>query len=112
MSEDDLVMGGVNKPLTGIEMIARERQEQIEKHKHNDGEETWYLTMLAQYIMLDDSDAEKDNLADYLFGPYSTAKIPLSTKNKFDHKSHRDRLVIAGALIAAEIDRLSLVKSE
>jgi hypothetical protein len=86
---------------TGIELIAAERAEQIEKHG--------YTTEL-----------DKNNTSHQLS---EAARIlsKFSINEEFDHrptgwdrniwermcvKPHKDRLIIAGALIAAEIDRL------
>lgn len=91
--------------MTGIEMIAKERQEQIDRHGFTNDKDKWYLISLAQYIMMEDDDAEKDNLGEYLFGEQKV--IDKKWRKKFDNKSPIERLVVAGALIAAEIDRLS-----
>lgn len=90
--------------MTGIELIAKERQEQIKKHKWEDTEKTWYLTSLAQYLLLVDDDAEKDNLGDYIFG--IDGGVDPKWRAKFDSKGEIQRLVTAGALLAAEIDRI------
>lgn len=93
---------------TGIELIAHERLEQIEKHgfttetdktDNNEGE----LNLLIKYLLLSDNDAEKDNLKEYFVesGCYNMSYIA-----KFDTKTIIEKLTIAGALIAAEIDRL------
>ena len=88
--------------MTGIELIARERQEQIEKHGHtveldvfhNNNDE---LLMAAR------------GLIDHKYGliPDSWYNDKNHDVNKMMKKSIVDRLVIAGALIAAEIDRLN-----
>lgn len=92
---------------TGIESIAQERAEQIEKHGFtvqsdridNIGGE---LVLLIKYLLLDNNDAEKDNLREYFEG----CSYNMSYIDKFDTKTKLERLVIAGALIAAEIDRI------
>lgn len=80
---------------TGIELIAQERQEQIEKHgytlqldaRYNDNELVDFATSLLQN--------EKS------FYPFNeTLWTHIKKKNQID------KLAIAGALIAAEIDRL------
>lgn len=91
---------------TGIELIATERSEQIEKHgyhlthdvKHHDGGEL----IIAAEAIIDHitSDSEIDEIGSF----------PASWEDaycfKILRKSKIDKLVIAGALIAAEIDRL------
>jgi len=94
--------------MTGIQLIAQERNEQINKHKWVDTEKTWYLKSLAQYLLLEDDDAEKDNVGDYVF----SNGVDRKWKEKFDNKNEIERLTIAGALIAAEIDRLKTIDHE
>lgn len=86
---------------TGIELIAIERQEQIEKHKFDIASDMFFnsdreLTMAAEALM---------QVAPYLdeFPP----KWDRHIVNKMMSKSYKERLIIAGALIAAEIDRLN-----
>lgn len=87
------------KTETGIELITKERQEQIEKHGfdavhdsnnfHRKGE----LSDAAMYAI-------EQNPDDYPSGWDNWFK------DKLGIKSYKDRLIIAGALIAAEIDRI------
>lgn len=85
---------------TGIELIAEERQEQINKHgwskehdlTHVDGE----LKYAALYAL-----GEERYLQPYNWGDF---------EDSIERKSEIEKLVIAGALIAAEIDRLILIK--
>lgn len=89
---------------TGIELIAIERKEQIEKHGRtiekdveiNDFRE---LAIAAQALIQNDSE---DEGLDYQF-PFSWDK---ELVRRLCMKSYKERLIIAGALIAAEIDRL------
>lgn len=90
--------------ITGIELIAAERQEQIEKHgrtiekdvQQNDNEQLSHGALLLLSV-------------DYEEGIDSE-----SYPDGWDHeicanmirKPYKERLIIAGALIAAEIDRL------
>jgi hypothetical protein len=88
---------------TGIELIAQERKEQIEKHgrtlesdaKINIG---YTLSVAARSLI-------KSNP----FNPVNGQR-PLrwneATWDRMIKKSYKERLIIAGALIAAEIDRL------
>ncbi len=86
---------------TGINLIAKERQEQIEKHnrtiekdviENEDGELGYGAIALIGGIEEDFPDWD-----------YEICK-------KMINKSYKDRLIIAGALIAAEIDRLNYKK--
>lgn len=88
---------------TGIELIAQERQEQIEKHgrtivsdaeQNIDGQLLW----AARNIISKDPHQYQFNC------PKGWDQ---NIYNKMCNKSHKDRLIIAGALIAAEIDRLN-----
>lgn len=88
--------------MTGIELIAKERQEQIEKHGHtiekdiieNDGNQLrWAAQGLISTIEEDfSSEWEGDKAMKMLAKP------------------EIERLIVAGALIAAEIDRLNAIK--
>ncbi len=89
--------------MTGIELIAKERQEQIEKHgrpterdviENNNGE----LIMGVKALVNDD-------------GLLFPGKWDMSICVKMFNKTYEERLVIAGALIAAEIDRLKHINS-
>lgn len=87
--------------MKGIELIAKERQEQIEKHqftiehdsKFKDGE----LIVFANYLLLSNED-----------------KIPKEFNQDMVRQIHCkpyiQQLSIAGALIAAEIDRILNLK--
>lgn len=87
---------------TGVELIAKERQEQISKHsrteerdiKENAGGQ---LQAAALYILAMDYN---ENAEDYYPEDWSE-EFQLS----LEKKTQKERLVIAGALIAAEIDR-------
>lgn len=94
---------------TGIELIAIERQEQVEKHHRS----------IKQDVAMNDS-AQLSFAAALLscpdpelmgFDPASDSGRPDNWDkklfNKMMAKPYKDRLVLAGALIAAEIDRLN-----
>ncbi len=94
---------------TGIESIAAERQEQIEKHhrtvekdaKEND---CYQLIHAARTILI-----EPQGRQDKFWPPLDW------DGQRWKHmmaKSYKDRLIIAGALIAAEIDRLQHLEEE
>lgn len=86
---------------TGIELIAQERKEQIEKHGRTierDVKEntSWQLTSGAiRLLQIDRHDAPP---------PFMWSE---SIWEKMMNKPYRERLIIAGALIAAELDRLN-----
>lgn len=89
---------------TGIELIDQERKEQIEKHqrlikddaKYNDEGELIIaaVTLVDEYPYLDD------------FPSSWNRELCM----KMAQKPKKERLIIAGALIAAEIDRLNYNK--
>lgn len=89
---------------SGIELIAAERQEQIEKHGrtlaydrlNNDNEQ---LSQGAEMLLA----VEHEEGIDSESYPYGWDKELCS---KMIGKTYKDRLIIAGALIAAEIDRV------
>lgn len=87
----------------GIELITQERQEQMEVHGFNlphDKEENTYgqLTGAAACLLTNDRN---------LF----PRDWDLKCLAKFEGKSRIEQLTIAGALIAAEIDRLQALKN-
>lgn len=87
------------KPMTGIEKIAQERLEQKVKHNHtikSDWEQypDFELASLAEAVLAHDSRKAPDC-------------FPSDMIEKIIAKGYHDRLIIAGALIAAEIDRLN-----
>ena len=99
--------------MTGIELISQERDEQIFKHKRtvesdkllNKDFQLSEAAMNMCYLSEDDlpMNAVRDDIIE----------IPAPTGwnqelyNKMVNKSYRERLIIAGALIAAELDRIN-----
>jgi len=89
---------------TGVELIAIERQEQIEKH----GFDNQYTKDHPEYYL----NKQLVIAATELLSQHpSIMRFPESWDNKatihrMASKSYKERLIIAGALIAAEIDRL------
>lgn len=83
---------------TGIELIAEERKEQIEKHgwdiQSDSGYEKEELLKAALFCI----DQKRFEWPFFWIMKYRT---------KIINKSRIDQLKVAGALIAAEIDRLS-----
>lgn len=101
---------------SGIELIAEERKEQIEKHGYTDeitkSNPQWY------------NDYQLSRVASLLCSPETgnTAKIcPIDTAIAFGYienwevdwlrytanKPYKERIIIAGALLAAELDRIN-----
>lgn len=99
--------------MKGIELIAKEREEQIIKHGRtiekdyalNSGTE---LSMAASALIMFSDPDEDDKLE--MFG-HLPSNWSSNVSKKLINKSYKERLVIAGALIAAEIDRLNYIKS-
>lgn len=86
--------------MNGIELIAQERAEQIEKHGRTvqrDVEENRFNQLIDAVIMLLQTNRFKMGLPSFWDGKIWKHMI---------EKPYKDRLIIAGALIAAEIDRL------
>ncbi|MEM7487259.1 MAG: hypothetical protein AAF348_18780 [Bacteroidota bacterium] len=92
---------------TGIELIAQERKEQIEKHGRNIESDVeinscFQLSEAACYLAwLDIEEADCRDEAPCGWN--------LEQWQKMHDKPHEERLIIAGALIAAEIDRLNAI---
>jgi hypothetical protein len=81
----------------GVELIRKERMEQLEKHRfsidHDKGYKYGELADLAQYAMTGDLIYYPNNMSTYYVG-------------SIRRKERIEQLAIAGALIAAEIDRI------
>ena len=91
--------------MQGIELIAQERKEQIEKHGYSvktDKEWNAYgqLVLAAEALMLKDV---RDMSAETARPNGWDSK----SWQKMYSKPRKERLIIAGALIAAELDRIS-----
>lgn len=90
---------------TGIELIAQERKEQIGKHGISVEED-------ARMNAKGELAQAANTLTDYLIDSYEDRLLcnPWPWNNgawkKICSKPYKERLVVAGALIAAEIDRL------
>lgn len=85
--------------MTGIELIAQERLEhKVKHHKSIKSDYQLYpdyeLSTLAQAVI----DGNLDKAPDCFSGKWLELLM---------RKSYPDRLIVAGALIAAEIDRLN-----
>lgn len=97
---------------TGIELIAVERQEQIEKHGRT----------IEQDVELNSDQSQLQEAAynligkEWLYAQDEEETCPIGWDqniwNKMFKKEYKERLIIAGALIAAEIDRLNYLKQD
>jgi prophage tail gpP-like protein len=91
---------------TGIELIAEERNEQVFKHNCS-----------VKYDAENNKDMQLSKAAQRLIMPYTHWKTTICPNKwpkliwrKMVQKEYKDRLIIAGALIAAEIDRLQYLE--
>ncbi len=96
--------------MTGIELIAKERKEQIEKHGRtilsdirNNSKSQLIIAAINLIDVRHSRKARIENRPKSWF-------IPLWSK--MCSKTPKERLIIAGALIAAEIDRLEAIDTE
>lgn len=94
--------------LNGLHYICLERHEQMEKHLYSIAHDVivnnhGQLVQVAKYLL--ETDEEYKNLL-----------WPRNWKNewrkKFDNKTYQERVIIAGALMAAEYDRLQFLKNK
>lgn len=93
--------------MTGIELIAKERQEQIDKHGR---------TIISDVFENRDGDLATGARAlietfDFPFLDGFPVRWGKDSCEKMANKSYKERLIIAGALIAAEIDRLQYIQT-
>ena len=105
--------------MSGIDLIAAERQRQIEQKgmtpEHDDKHQDSSLAMVGAFYAWPRESIFEINAMDDANGKYPIVSVsqyslwPVSWWEGHDKKVKRDRkrqLAIAGALIAAEIDRL------
>lgn len=89
--------------VKGITLIAKERLEQLEKHNRT-----------IQYDFVTNKEGQLLVGAVSLFIPDAEKEPPtgwdLELWQKMYAKSYKERLVIAGALITAELDRIILLE--
>lgn len=91
---------------TGIELITEERLEQkhgFTKESDKANNTNGQLILLTKYLLMDDNDAERDSLYEF----FEANNFQMKFINKFNTKTKVERLAIAGALIAAQIDILN-----
>jgi hypothetical protein len=111
---------------TGIELITQERQEQINKHgfdnthdKHHDDESlSFNAAVLATPIVLFEKGENFANSHIFTVATIDNGwKLPYQARdgnkiidnNTLSKKERIKQLIVAGALIAAEIDRLQTI---
>ena len=91
--------------MTGIELIAKERKEQIEKHgfceTHDMEHDSGQLLKAAMFAMTEDEQYSQDGFEKFE-----------ETIEGYRHSGCLHNLIVAGALIAAEIDRLNALANE
>lgn len=96
----------MEKIKTGVELIAAERQKQIDKHnftgEHHANHPEWYdqgqLLDAARVLSYEDTS---------VFLDWCPENWGLDWFRKLLQKPHKERIVISGALIASELDRLN-----
>lgn len=88
---------------TGIELIKKEREEQILKHGRT-----------TEKDMVENTEGQLRVAAMFLLDEINLCQQPKNWDGqiwvKMQRKPLKERLVIAGALIAAEIDRLTAIE--
>lgn len=99
---------------TGIELITEERQKQIDKHgftaeHHALNTEKWYnkQQLLSAAIRL--VDYEEDGVTS-IYKKLVPENWDKGWWERLCEKPVKERLIIAGALIAAELDRLNYIE--
>jgi len=98
---------------TGIELIAEERAEQIEKHgwtsEHDDQHTDGALIKVAAILAANGTDAYVKSFD----GEFESGDDVWGLEQKLSgDKNKIHRLKVAGALIAAEIDRLNRLNKQ
>lgn len=102
---------------TGIELIAEERQRQIEKHGRtikkdvylNDVYQLSNAAGMLTYVDPEELDGYPEDDGRYDFTHVCPPDWSEIRFNKMMNKEYIERLIIAGALIAAEIDRIQII---
>lgn len=100
--------------MLGIELITDERKEQLQKHgvtiamdvRFNNHYQLSQAAALMLYVDQEELNANELEDGTFDFSHVVPNGWNVSKFNKMMNKPYRDRLIIAGALIAAEIDRL------
>ena len=96
--------------MTGIELIAKERKEQLEKHGISVKNDAQFNSMM-QFNGLGPLPIAAIGLIDDSFQhvPMHWDKKRLDKMRK---KQYKERLIIAGAFIAAELDRIQFIDDQ
>ena len=96
--------------MNGIELIAKERQEQLEKHGRSVKNDVQYNSNLTGYGIMPLT-VGAIGLLDDTFN-----HVPLHWNGEtiihMRSKPYKEKLIIAGALIAAELDRLQFIEEQ
>jgi hypothetical protein len=99
--------------MTGIDLIVKEREEQLGKHGYtleNDKKYNMHeMLVLIEFLLKDPNDAEADELKVWLTTGHSGIKFTEAFIAKLEGKSRVEKYAIAGAFVAAEIDRLQSI---
>lgn len=93
---------------TGIELIQIERSEQIHEHKRTilfDVLQNKYCQLVSGAIAIIRNESKG-------FDDEMPMNWDVDLCKKMANKSYKERLIIAGALIAAEIDRIQFINSK
>jgi len=93
---------------TGIELIAAERQEQIEKHGYTVVKDVAFNNHYQIPSAVRKLTKRNPGIEEFDAPQYWDSLI----WERMIDKTYKDRLIIAGALIAAEIDRIQFEKQE
>jgi len=109
---DDFYAIGSNETKTGVELIAEERREQIEKHGRTvikdvalNSKPTGPFTILPLII-------GATNMIGAIGGIPWPKDWDKAVCEKMESKTRKEKLAIAGAFIAAEIDRLIAIEDD
>lgn len=96
---------------TGVELIADERREQIEKHGRTIDSDVRINTYFPHPLTKAASSLSCEPMTDLIsvYGKPETWDDAIW--RHMCSKSYKERLIIAGALIAAEIDRIQLIEN-
>jgi hypothetical protein len=97
--------------MNGIELISKERREQIDKHGISVRNDVLYNSNPCSYYNTMPIIVGVIGLLDEKFNhipPHWNGKTVMHMRSK----PYKEKLIIAGALIAAEIDRLQLIEEQ
>lgn len=99
---------------TGIQLIAEERQKQINKHgftgEHHAKHPEWYDKGQLVYAAIRLIDYEVDGIT-AIYKNLVPENWDLEWWQRLCDKPKEERLIIASALIAAELDRIAITKN-